>query len=148
MATTVKLSTKTNKVIVKQATPKIKLTNSTPKITIKQVGSKGQTGDRGIQGEQGDTGLTGKSAYELAVIDGFEGTLTQWLDSLKSLDKTFSYDFTAQAVVTVTHNLGKLPSVNVIDTAGDEVQGEVYYTNVNEIIVSFSYPTSGRIICN
>jgi hypothetical protein len=146
--TTVKLSSKTNKVTIKQTSPRVKLTNTVPKITIKQVGSKGQTGDKGDKGGKGDVGLTGQSAYELAVSDGFVGTLTQWLESLKSLDKTYTHDFTAQSVVTVTHNLGKLPSVNVIDSAGDEVQGDVYYVNTNEVIVSFSYPTSGRVICN
>ena len=31
-------------------------------------------------------GLTGKSAYELAVEEGYTGTLTQWLDSLRGQD--------------------------------------------------------------
>ena len=34
-------------------------------------------------GEKGDNGANGKSAYELAVENGFEGTLEQWLASLK-----------------------------------------------------------------
>ena len=32
---------------------------------------------------QGPIGPDGKSAYELAVIKGYSGTLTQWLESLK-----------------------------------------------------------------
>ena len=34
-------------------------------------------------GEKGDNGANGKSAYELAVENGFEGTLEQWLASLR-----------------------------------------------------------------
>ena len=33
--------------------------------------------------EQGAPGLNGKSAYELAVENGFNGTVTEWLESLK-----------------------------------------------------------------
>ena len=37
----------------------------------------------GEKGDKGDTGASGKSAYELAVEQGFQGTLTEWLESLK-----------------------------------------------------------------
>ena len=37
----------------------------------------------GCSGEKGDTGASGKSAYELAVDNGFVGTVQEWLDSLK-----------------------------------------------------------------
>lgn len=37
----------------------------------------------GKKGEDGKDGENGKSAYQLAVSNGFEGTLQQWLDSLK-----------------------------------------------------------------
>ena len=49
-------------------------------------GEKGEKGDQGIQGEKGEkgeTGATGKSAYEIAVENGFVGTEEDWLASLK-----------------------------------------------------------------
>ena len=49
-------------------------------------GSHGEKGEQGIQGnkgEKGDTGDRGLSAYEVAVANGFEGTVTEWLASLK-----------------------------------------------------------------
>lgn len=55
-------------------------------------GPKGNTGDQGIQGEkgdvgeqgiQGDPGPSGASAYDIAVKNGFVGTETEWLASLK-----------------------------------------------------------------
>ncbi len=36
----------------------------------------------GCSGEKGDVGAAGKSAYELAVENGFEGTMQEWLESL------------------------------------------------------------------
>lgn len=47
---------------------------------IKKIISKG---GNGINGKDGENGL---SAYELAVQNGFAGTLTEWLESLKGAD--------------------------------------------------------------
>lgn len=41
----------------------------------------GVKGDKGDKGEQGERGL---SAYEIAVNNGFKGTETEWLESLKT----------------------------------------------------------------
>ena len=43
-------------------------------------------GKDGRDGKDGIDGVDGKSAYELAVIDGFDGTLEDWLKSLKGKD--------------------------------------------------------------
>lgn len=39
-----------------------------------------------IKGDKGDTGANGKSAYEIAVANGYSGTQAQWLASLKGAD--------------------------------------------------------------
>ena len=39
-----------------------------------------------IKGEKGDAGANGKSAYEVAVANGYTGTQAQWLASLKGAD--------------------------------------------------------------
>ena len=52
-------------------------------------GDKGDTGATGAKGDKGDTGAAGangKSAYEIAVANGFVGTEAQWLASLKGAD--------------------------------------------------------------
>src|SRR5690625_3600761 len=46
-------------------------------------GPQGEQGPPGEQGPQGDPGEDGKSAYEIAVDQGFEGTEAEWLESLK-----------------------------------------------------------------
>ena len=48
-------------------------------------GERGPVGPQGPQGEQGPSGqdgAPGKSAYEIAVDDGFTGTIEEWLESL------------------------------------------------------------------
>ncbi|MEC2307594.1 hypothetical protein [Bacillus atrophaeus] len=55
-----------------------------------EKGDKGSTGATGATGSKGATGAAGKdgkdglSAYELAVQQGFTGTLDEWLASLKA----------------------------------------------------------------
>lgn len=43
-------------------------------------------GETGPKGKTGDTGETGKSAYEMAKLNGYTGTVTEWLASLKGAD--------------------------------------------------------------
>ena len=45
-------------------------------------GDTGATGPQGPQGETGETGAQGKSAYQVAVDNGYVGTEAQWLASL------------------------------------------------------------------
>ena len=47
---------------------------------------KNKTGQSGTNGEDGQDGQDGKSAYELAVDNGFVGSVEQWLASLKGQD--------------------------------------------------------------
>ncbi len=63
-------------------------------------------------------------------------------------DAHFQQAFTPASSVTVTHNLGKHPAVTVIDSAGDEIEGDVQHTSINALIVTFSAPFSGTVFCN
>ena len=47
------------------------------------VGAKGEKGDTGERGQDGENG---KSAYEIAVVNGYVGNEEQWLASLKGRD--------------------------------------------------------------
>lgn len=49
-------------------------------------GQRGGTGQQGLQGERGQDGENGKSAYEIAVVNGYVGNEEQWLASLKGRD--------------------------------------------------------------
>lgn len=52
------------------------------KFTIPR-GQQGKQGDKGESGDNGEDGIDGKSAYDLAVQEGFTGSLLEWLASLK-----------------------------------------------------------------
>jgi hypothetical protein len=49
---------------------------------------------------------------------------------------------------TVTHNMNKYPSVNVVDTANDEVTGDVRYNSLNQITITFTAAFSGKAYLN
>mgnify|MGYP000371015338 CR=1 FL=1 len=49
-------------------------------------GAVGSQGPPGRDGLPGTNGIDGKSAYEIAVDNGFAGTETEWLESLKGSD--------------------------------------------------------------
>lgn len=63
-------------------------------------------------------------------------------------DKHYEQTFVTASSVTVTHNLGKFPAVSVLDSADDEVIGDVQHITINQLIVVFSAPFSGIISCN
>lgn len=63
-------------------------------------------------------------------------------------DKNYVQTFATTATVSVSHNLGKYPAVTVMDSSGDQVVGDVVYTDLNNLIVSFSAPFSGTVTCN
>ena len=48
----------------------------------------------------------------------------------------------------VTHNLGKFPSITVIDTGGTVVNGEYTYIDNNNITLHFSAPFAGKAYLN
>jgi hypothetical protein len=50
---------------------------------------------------------------------------------------------TASDVWVVAHNLGKYVSVDVIDTSGALMIGELHYTSLNQIVLSFRVVSSG-----
>lgn len=48
----------------------------------------------------------------------------------------------------VTHNMGKRPSVTIVDTADDEVIGQVKFNSDNQLTIYFSSPISGKAYLN
>ena len=55
---------------------------------------RGKKGDPGMPGRKGDPGEKGKNAYQVAVENGFEGSVDDWLRSLKGPpgSATMAYD--------------------------------------------------------
>jgi hypothetical protein len=64
-------------------------------------------------------------------------------------DKNFVFSQnTPSTLWTVTHNLGKYPSVSVIDSAGTLCFGEVKYISLNQLTISFGWAFSGKVSLN
>lgn len=78
--------------------------------------------NKGDKGDQGDPGVDG--------------------------DKHYTENFTNQATLNITHNLNKKPAVTVVDTAGDEIEGEVTHNTIDDLTIVFSASFSGSVILN
>ena len=50
----------------------------------------------------------------------------------------------------VTHNLGKIPSVTILDGnhSGNTIEGAISHTNVNTLIITFNTVVTGTVVCN
>jgi len=64
-------------------------------------------------------------------------------------DKHYKYNQGLPAAVwTITHNLNKYPSVIVINSVNDVVEGHIEYVDLNNIILTFTGAFSGDAIFN
>ena len=55
---------------------------------------------------------------------------------------------TPEAIWEITHNLGKKPSVTVVDSGDSVVVGEVEYINLNSVRLTFAGAFSGKAYFN
>jgi len=54
----------------------------------------------------------------------------------------------AAAQWTITHGLGRFPSVTVVDSAGDQCIGDVRYLDLNTVVVTFGAAFAGNAYLN
>lgn len=81
--------------------------------------------------------------------DGSQGPAGAQGPAGPSGDKNYVHDqMSASAVWTVTHGLGKYPSVTVVDSAGDECEGHVNHVTLNQTVITFSAAFSGKAFFN
>lgn len=70
-------------------------------------------------------------------------------DGADAFDLTYHH---IQAVPTatwvITHNMGKYPSILVIDSGGSEVVGSIIYNSINQLTLTFSGGFSGDAYLN
>ena len=86
----------------------------------------------------GNGNITDKLLYDFAVF-----TL--------SSQGTPTFQFTQGAPATtwnIQHNLGKFPSITVIDTGNTVVNGEYTYTDNNNVVLNFSAAFAGKAYLN
>lgn len=104
------------------------------------------------------SGPAGLTAYELAVEQGFSGTLQDWFDSLKGEQGdqgpigTDLYYLHVQSAPSaseiITHGLSKFPSVSIKDSSGQAVEGDYTYIDLDTVQVDFSSAFSWDALFN
>ncbi len=78
----------------------------------------------------------------------------QWTDILgrpeiSGEDKTYRHvQIVAIDTWVINHNLGKYPTVAVVDTSGAVMIGELHYNTLSKVSVTFSAAVSGEAYCN
>ena len=71
------------------------------------------------------------------------------LEEILIADSTYTQCFeVAAAKWTITHNLGKYPSVTVVDSTNTVVVGNVDYTTSNSLVITFNAAFSGCVFLN
>lgn len=87
-----------------------------------EKGEKGEQGEQGIQGEKGEDGTSPPSSY-------------------------IKQSFTSQTSVTVTHNFGTEPIVQVYDESGEVIIPlSITHNSPNDFSVTFTNNTTGIIV--
>ena len=87
----------------------------------------------------GNGNITDKLLYDFAVF------------TLSSAAGGTTFEFTQGVSATtwnITHNLGKFPSITVIDTGDTVVTGEYIYINNNQVTLNFSAAFAGKAYLN
>jgi hypothetical protein len=126
---------------------------------------KGERGDRGPAGPRGPSGWGGSGVSAFA--DGELAGLVQGIDFIGASveivngnavvtitpgagsDTNYVHTQSIAADTwTVTHNLGKRPSVTVVTSAGDVVEGDIHYVSDNVVQLGFGSPFAGSAIFN
>jgi hypothetical protein len=63
-------------------------------------------------------------------------------------DKNYVFPLNGETDVTVSHGLGKYPSITIFDSSGNEVQGDYQHLTTNSTRLVFSAGFSGNAIFN
>jgi cytoskeletal protein RodZ len=120
MAHTTVTVNETSQTMVVQETNE-SLTSDSPTVVLTDV-------EAGPQGPAGPTGATGA-------------------DGSGSANTTVVHDqASANATWTMTHNLGRYPAIDIIDSAGNHVIGDIKHNSVNQAVATFDNAFAGKAI--
>ena len=78
--------------------------------------------------------------------DPLEATFTI-SQNIQDLNHVHYQDVAAETWV-ITHNLGKMPSVTVVTSAGEQVVGDVHYNSNNKVTIDFNGAFAGVAYLN
>lgn len=106
-----------------------------------------------IEVKNGDTvnvsGVTTASQTVKIVEENINVSITGIVGGGGSGDAHFTHtQSAASATWSVAHNLGKKPSVMIVDSADFVLHGSVKYIDSNNLTINLSAPTSGKAYLN
>lgn len=96
-----------------------------------------------IKGEKGDKGADGKSAYEVAVANGYTGTQAQWLASLKGADGANGKDGQTWQPYIADDKRWHIRLINNVDMPA--IVGVITQGNANDLTMDDSYRIDGTV---
>lgn len=86
------------------------------------------------------------ASFEFVQSDPIEATFTI-SPNVQDLNYTH-YQDVPQATWTITHNMNKCPSVTVVTSAGEKIQADVHYKNMNTVQINFCGAFAGVAYLN
>lgn len=96
-----------------------------------------------IKGEKGDAGADGKSAYEVAVANGYTGTQAQWLASLKGADGAPGKDGQTWQPYIADDKRWHIRLINNVDMPA--IVGVITQGNANDLTMDDNYRIDGTV---
>lgn len=124
----------------------------------------------------GEKGEAGKSAHELWIDAGNEGSLEDFLSTIgiythpethpasmieEDIDRNFvtvrqkdslyghiHEQIKASKTWVISHILDKYPSISVVDSSGNQVTGSPKYIDKNNVVIEFTSEFSGKAYLN
>ena len=94
------------------------LTSDSPTVVLTDV-------EAGPQGPAGPTGADGAAGGNTTVVHDQASASATW---------------------TITHNQGRYPSIDIIDSAGNHVIGDIKHNSVNQAVATFDNAFAGKAI--
>lgn len=98
---------------------------------------------KGEKGDKGDAGADGKSAYEVAVANGYTGTQAQWLASLKGADGAPGKDGQTWQPYIADDKHWHIRLINNVDMPA--VVGVITQGDANDLTMDDSYRIDGTV---
>ena len=83
------------------------------------------------------------TSSQVLLADGTVGTISAFSDNHYVHNQP-----SASATWNVAHNLGKFPSITVVDSGNSVVVGDVTYTDSNNLTITFNASFSGKAYLN
>jgi hypothetical protein len=94
-------------------------------LTETATGPQGAAGPAGAAGAAGPQGPAGPAADNLTVVHDQASASATW---------------------TINHNQGRYPSIDIIDSAGNHVIGDIKHNSVNQVVATFDNAFAGKAI--